>query len=337
MNISYYDHTYFTSLFEDFYYPDGSKPEWKAIDKLQRMFMELHRQLRLIKPLTFPVSTIAMVHDNKDIIDKEYKELCAEEWAKGGSFFAYINNSPTSLASCCRVLNEMDENTFSSTTGMTGIMTGSCNVITLNLNRIIQDFAKKETTWWSEDGDKNIMHNSKNKELFKEYLTDILKRVYKYHIAYKTILYELEDRGMFAPSNGGYIYLNKLYSTIGLIGYFEAAKFLGIDTSNNEEYFNFLRLIFGTVKEQNKLNSIKDKKKPILFNSEAIPGENLAVNLYKWDMKDGYWVPEDQNLYNCYFYNPWDDTSVLDKFVLHGSKISKFCDGRVSACVFLFL
>ena len=679
-NISYYDHTYFTSLFEDFYYPDGSKPEWKAIDKLQRMFMELHRQLRLIKPLTFPVSTIAMVHDNKDIIDKEYKELCAEEWAKGGSFFAYINNSPTSLASCCfskdtkflwkastsgvhctsfaeynelpyknmkenmkvfhngswvsgkvvelpnrpmykittfnnkefimtdnhinpvlggekttsqltlndyllfntsqlsaipenneyltfsqgfvigsfigdgsfgpeidgtiyetiisqnknkvkicaqrfkkvleqmgldnnvrieaphnnvynirisckelvafiikwtnwfrgtyafnkklnldcllqssdfrkgilagwyntdggnsnrcyttsselaeqmeilitslgmqstinisdrtdekvvirdnvynrnyplycvrwyenanhrqnkdkenswikynngiyfkiksiekvnyndkvyciecknqkepyftlpsglithncRVLNEMDENTFSSTTGMTGIMTGSCNVITLNLNRIIQDFAKKETTWWSEDGDKNIMHNSKNKELFKEYLTDILKRVYKYHIAYKTILYELEDRGMFAPSNGGYIYLNKLYSTIGLIGYFEAAKFLGIDTSNNEEYFNFLRLIFGTVKEQNKLNSIKDKKKPILFNSEAIPGENLAVNLYKWDMKDGYWVPEDQNLYNCYFYNPWDDTSVLDKFVLHGSKISKFCDG----------
>lgn len=100
-NISYYDHTYFTSLFEDFYYPDGSKPEWKAIDKLQRMFMELHRQLRLIKPLTFPVSTIAMVHDNKDIIDKEYKELCAEEWAKGGSFFAYINNSPTSLASCC--------------------------------------------------------------------------------------------------------------------------------------------------------------------------------------------------------------------------------------------
>ena len=85
------------------------------------MFMELHRNLRLIKPLTFPVTTIAMVHDNKDIIDKKYKELCAEEWAKGGSFFAYINDSPTSLASCCRVLNKMDENTFSSTTGMTGI------------------------------------------------------------------------------------------------------------------------------------------------------------------------------------------------------------------------
>lgn len=209
-------------------------------------------------------------------------------------------------------------------------MTGSCNVITLNLNRIVQNCAK-EHNYLDCVNLVGSVENCINKKQFYEYLkadlTNILKRVYKYHIAYKTILYELEDRGMFAPSNGGYIYLKKLYSTIGLIGYFEAAKFLGIDTSNNEEYFNFLRLIFGTVKEQNKLNSIKDKKKPILFNSEAIPGENLAVNLYKWDMKDGYWVPENQNLYNCYFYNPWDDTSVLDKFVLHGSKISKFCDG----------
>ena len=302
--------------------------------------MELHRNLRLIKPLTFPVTTLAMVHDNKDIIDKKYKELCAEEWAKGGSFFAYINDSPTSLASCCRVLNKMDENTFSSTTGMTGIMTGSCNVITLNLNRIIQDCARKHNYLDC----KNLVgsvENCINKKQFYEYLkvdlANVLKRVYKYHIAYKNILYELEEKGMFAPSNGGYIYLKKLYSTIGLIGYFEAAQFLNINPSNNDEYFEFLKLLFGTVKEQNKENSIYDKKRPFLFNSEAIPGENVAVKLYNWDKQDGYWVPENQNLYNCYFYNPWDNTSVLDKFVLHGSKISKFCDGRMSACVFLFL
>lgn len=333
-NISYYDHTYFVSLFEDFYYPDGTKPQWEAIDTLQRMFMELHRNLRLIKPLTFPVTTIAMVHDNKDIIDKKYKELCAEEWAKGGSFFAYINDSPTSLASCCRVLNKMDENTFSSTTGMTGIMTGSCNVITLNLNRIIQDCARKHNYLDC----KNLVgsvENCINKKQFYEYLkvdlANVLKRVYKYHITYKTILYELEEKGMFAPSNGGYIYLKKLYSTIGLIGYFEAAQFLNINPSNNDEYFEFLKLLFGTVKEQNKENSIYDKKRPFLFNSEAIPGENVAVKLYNWDKQDGYWVPENQNLYNCYFYNPWDNTSVLDKFVLHGSKISKFCDGGQAA------
>ena len=78
-NISYYDKTYFNSLFEDFVYPDGTKPEWEAIDTLQRIFMELHRELRLIKPLTFPVTTMALVHDGTDVIDKEYKKLCADE------------------------------------------------------------------------------------------------------------------------------------------------------------------------------------------------------------------------------------------------------------------
>ena len=120
-------------MFENFYYPNGTQPEWEAIDCLQRIFMELHRELRLIKPLTFPVTTMAMVHDGTDVIDKEYKKLCAEEWAKGGSFFCYLSDNPSSLASCCRVLNEIQDNTFSSINGLQGVMTGSCNVITLNL------------------------------------------------------------------------------------------------------------------------------------------------------------------------------------------------------------
>ena len=323
-NCSYYDKTYFESIFDNFYYPDGTQPEWKAIDTLQRIFMELHRELRLIKPLTFPVTTFAMVHDGNDVIDKEYKELCAEEWAKGGSFFCYLSSNPSALASCCRVLNEMSENTFSSTTGMTGIMTGSCNVITLNINRIVQDWYKqmeKLNSGWNKQS-----ALSSSADLY-EYLKEILERVYKYHIAYKTMLYDLEEKGMFSPSNGGYIYMKKLYSTIGLIGYTEAAQFLGLEVSNNPEYIEFLKFIFGTVKEQNKEHSIHDKKRPILFNSEAIPGEGLGVKLYEHDKADGYWVPENQNLYNCYFYNPWDNTSILDKFILHGKQVAPYCDG----------
>lgn len=327
-NVSWYDKYYFESLFGDFYYPDGSKPKWKQIDTLQRMFMALMRRIRLIKPITFPVTTMALVHNNKEYLDKDYKELCAEEWAKGGSFFCYTSDNPSSLASCCRVLNEMSNNTFSSTTGMTGVMTGSCNVITLNINRIVQDWAKEETTWWSEEGDKNLLHCKDNIPLLKKYLVNILERVYKYHIAYKTMLYDLEERGMLAPSNGDYIYIKKLYSTIGIIGYTEAAKFLGLEISNNKDYKEFLQLILGTIKEQNKLHSIKDKKRPFLFNSEAVPGEGLGIKLYNWDKEDGYKVPEDQNLYNCYFYNPWStNTSVLDKIKLHGKDIAYYTDG----------
>lgn len=340
-NISYYDSIYFESLFGDFYYPDGTKPEWKAIDVLQRMFMELHRELRLIKPLTFPVSTMALVHNNSEYLDKDYKDLCAEEWAKGGSFFCFNSDNPTSLASCCRVLNEITENTFSSTTGMTGVMTGSCNVITLNLNRIIQNWFRSIPKMEDDFGigivpselqvGKYLVKYPEMQQSLKKYLISILERVYKYQIAYKTMLYDLEDAGMFTASNAGYIYMKKLYSTVGLIGYSEAARFLGYTVGNNDDYKSFLQLILGTVKEQNKLHSIHDKKRPFLMNSEAIPGENLAVKLYQWDSEDGYWVPKDQNLYNCYFYNPWDNTSVLDKLKLHGKDISKYTDGGQAA------
>ena len=320
-NVSWYDKVYFESLFGEFCYPDGSKPQWQQIDTLQRLFMELMREIRLIKPITFPVTTMALVHNNKEYLDKEYKELCAEEWAKGGSFFCYTSDNPTSLASCCRVLNEMSDNTFSSTTGMTGVMTGSCNVITLNINRIVQDCNKayglKRNGGWKE-----------NTSFIKDYLVDILHRVYKYHIAYKTMLYDLEDKGMLAASNGGYIYMNKLYSTIGIIGYTEAAQYLGLEISNNKEYKEFLQLILSTIKEQNKIHSIKDRKRPFLFNSEAIPGEGVGIKFYNWDKEDNYIVPEEQNLYNCYFYNPWtEDTSILDKIKLHGKEINNYTDG----------
>lgn len=337
-NISYYDKTYFESLFGEFYYPDGTRPEWKAVDTLQRMFMKWFNQVRLKQVLTFPVETFAMVHNNHDIIDQEYKNLCAEMYAEGHSFFTYISDSADSLASCCRLRNELAENTFSPTSGLTGVMTGSCNVITLNINRIVQDWALQHPFEGHslikgqplQTNPLNCVHLEQD---FVQYLTTILQRVYKYHIAYKTMLYDMEDKRMFASSNGGYIYINKLYSTIGINGLNEAARFLGLTVGNNPEYIQFLQLVLGTIKEQNKLHSIHDKKRPFLFNSEVVPAEGLGGKNYRWDKQDGYWVPDDENLYNSYFYDAHDNTSVLDKFVLHGHQTYQYTDGGSAAHV----
>lgn len=325
-NVSYYDHTYFDSLFGEFYYPDGTKPQWEAIDCLQRLFMKFFNKLRTKQILTFPVETMAMVYDPKtnDIIDKEYKDFTAEMYAEGHSFFTYISDSADSLASCCRLRNELAENTFNPTSGLTGVMTGSCNVITLNINRIVQDCNKayglKRNGGWKE-----------NTSFLRDYLVDILQRVYKYHVAFKTMLYELEDKGMFAASNGGYIHISKLYSTMGINGLNEAARFLGMTVGNNKEYIEFLQLVLGTIKEQNKIHSIHDANRPFLFNSEVVPAEGLGGKNYNWDKEDGYWVPEDENLYNSYFYNAHDDTSVLDKFILHGRQTYQYTDGGSAA------
>jgi ribonucleoside-triphosphate reductase len=325
-NVSYYDHTYFDSLFGEFYYPDGTKPQWEAIDCLQRLFMKFFNKLRTKQILTFPVETMAMVYDPKtnDIIDKDYKDFTAEMYAGGHSFFTYISDSADSLASCCRLRNELAENTFNPTSGLTGVMTGSCNVITLNINRIVQDCNKayglKRNGGWKE-----------NTSFLRDYLVDILQRVYKYHVAFKTMLYELEDKGMFAASNGGYIHISKLYSTIGINGLNEAARFLGMTVGNNKEYIEFLQLVLGTIKEQNKIHSIHDANRPFLFNSEVVPAEGLGGKNYNWDKEDGYWVPDDENLYNSYFYDAHDDTSVLDKFILHGRQTYQFTDGGSAA------
>ena len=333
-NISYFDKTYFEAMFGEFYYPDGTKPEWKAVDILQRLFMKWFNKLRTKAIVAFPVETFAMVHNGKDIIDKKYKDLCAEMYAEGHSFFTYISDSADSLASCCRLRNQVDKNTFSPTSGLTGIMTGSCNVITLNINRIIQDCFK------------NIIHpddynkleinacwkNKYGKENVKHYLENILDRVYKYHIAYKTILYDWEDAGMFTCCNAGYIHIKKLYSTIGINGLNEAAEFLGLKVNNNEEYIEFLQLILSTIKEQNAKYSINDKKRPFLFNSEVVPAESLSSKNYNWDKKDGYEVPSNRNLYNSYFFLQNDNNiSVLDKMYLHGNSTYQYTDGG-SAC-----
>lgn len=335
INFSYYDSNYFKALFGEFFYPDGTKPEWKAIDYLQRKFMKYLNAERLNAVIAMPVETMALLSDGEDIIDKEYKKFTAEMYAEGHSFFTYISDNPNGLASCCRLRNEIEENTFSFTNGLTGIQTGSCNVITLNLNRIVQDWYKSIpsiTVAGLIPEKKHLVRDilcTSPMWGFKNYLINILERVYKYHIAYKTMLYEIEDAGMLTSSKAGYIYMKKLYSTIGLNGINEAAEFLGIKCSYNKEYMEFCNLITSTIKEQNKIHNIRDKKRPFLFNTEFVPAESLGAKNYNWDKEDGYVVNPDRNLYNSYFYLAHDDTSVLDKFRLHGRNFTSTLDGGV--------
>ena len=263
-NVSYYDKNYYNAMFEDFAYPDSTKPTWEQIDYLQRLFMRTLNKERLTSVIAFPVETMCLLSNGKDdILDKEYKEFTAQMYSEGHSFFTYISDSPSALASCCRLRNEITENVFSFTNGLSGLKTGSCNVITLNLNRIIQDYVKSVGIKASFDG---------YKDSFKEYFINILKRIYKYHTAYKTMLYELESKGMLNASTAGYIRIQDLYSTIGLNGINEAAMSVGIKVGYNKKYIDFCRLITSTIKEQNKLHSTAKFK----FNQEFVPAESLG-------------------------------------------------------------
>ena len=317
ININYFDSNYWNSMFKDFYFPDGTQPKWERVDYLQKLFMKWFNAERKKTLLTFPVESMAMLTDGKDVIDQDYKNFTAEMWEEGHSFFVYLSDNADSLASCCRLRNEVTNNEFSFTNGLTGIKTGSVNVITLNINRIIQDIIGK---------DPSLFTFKECLDIIKSHLVNILERVYKYHIAYKTMVYELEKKGMLTASTAGYIDMQSLFSTIGLNGLNDAAEFLGIKCSNNEEYKNFVQLITGTISEQNKKHGTKEFK----FNQEFVPAEQLSSRNYNWDKEDGYVVNPNRNLYNSYIYLADDpNTSILDRFVLHGKDYTGLMDGGV--------
>lgn len=320
INISYFDSNYWKALFEDFVFPDGSKPEWERVDVLQRMFLDWFNSERKKTLLTFPVETMSLLTDGEDVIDKDYKKLTCEMWAKGHSFFLYNSDSPDNLASCCRLRNELGKNEFSFTNGLTGIRTGSCNVITLNLSRIIQNFVREKY------GVPRVHLSSEVYPEMKKYLGEILDRVYKYHTAYKTMLYELEEVGMLTASKAGYIYMQDLFSTIGINGLNDAAEFIGLECNDNPDYELFVQTITGFISEQNRAHSSKKFR----FNQEFVPAEQLSSRNYNWDKENGYWVNPNRNLYNSYIYLADDEkTSILDRIRLHGKRYTGLMDGGV--------
>lgn len=208
----------------------------------------------------------------------------------------------------CRLSSKLSKPQFNFTNGQIGEMTGSKNVITLNLNRIVQN-------WYGTLGSPNPFYWDEHRDNFKEYLCTILDRVYKYQTAYNDCLMKLYDAGLLTVYTAGFIDLRKQYLTIGINGLNQAAEFLGIDCNKNSRYEQFCNDIFSSIKEQNTLH----KTKELMFNTEFTPCESAAIKMYNRDKKDGYWVPEDTNLYASYIYKPNDThISLLDKIYLHG-------------------
>lgn len=225
----------------------------------------------------------------------------------------------------CRLSSKISKPQFNFTNGQIGEMTGSQNVITLNFNRIIQDWynSMKVNVSVEEKSGKaspefigSLLRTDKDlQESLKVYLIEILERIYKYQTAYNSCLRRLLDAGLLTTYTAGFIDLKKQYLTIGINGLNQGAEFLGYQCNKNESYKKFCNLIFSTIKEQNQLH----KSNSLMFNTEFTPCESASIKLYNRDKKDGYWVPSDTNLYASYIYKPNDSNiSILDKIYLHG-------------------
>ena len=340
-NIGYFDKNYFEGVFGEFKFPDGSSPKWETLSWLQKKFMKWFNEERTKYILTFPVETMAMLTDGHDVIDKEYADFTSEMWAEGHSFFCYLSDSPDSLSSCCRLRNslkdeedeEHNHTTHQFSMGTASVATGSKSVMTINLNRVVQNATRKclldAEGYKLEDGKQFFVSNiGKNKEKLYDYIsneiTDITERVHKYQRAFNEIIKDFYNAHMLDVYSAGFISMKKQYLTVGVNGLTDAAEFLGIEPNLNENYEEFVNLILETINKSNK----NDKTRDCMYNTEFVPGENLSNKNYNWDKKDGYYVSPKHVMYSSYFFNPEDTSlSILDKMKLHGERFVKYLDG----------
>ena len=339
-NISYFDKPYFEGVFGDFRFPDGSAPKWETLDWLQKHFMNWFNEERNHYILTFPVETMALLTDGgDDFADPEYADFTAQMWAKGHSFFCYLSNSPDSLSSCCRLRNslkDLEDDEHNHTThqysmGTASVATGSKSVMTINLNRLIQDAARKY--FKQEKGVQMtpgvaLKPSDYDKEKLYEYIREAVveqtTRVHKYQNAFNEIIKDFLKAEMLDVYRAGFIDMRKQYLTVGVNGLTDAAEFLGLKATPNEDYKEFVNTLLETINICNR----HDRTREAMFNTEFVPGENLSGKNYKWDKKDGYYVSPDRNMYSSYFYNPEDESlSMIDKFKLHGEDYVKYLDG----------
>lgn len=302
-NISYYDKFYFDSIFGEFRFPDGSRPSWPALDWLQRRFMRWFNQERTKAVLTFPVETMALLSKDGDVLDKEYADFTAQMYAEGHSFFTYMSDNADSLASCCRLRNEIQDNGFSYTLGAGGVSTGSKSVLTVNLNRCVQQATREGRP-------------------YTDFLAEIIDLMHKVQLAYNENLKDMLNKGMLPLFDAGYINIKRQYLTIGVNGMVEAAESLGITISDNTEYEQFVGNILGLIEHYNR----QYRTKEVMFNCEMIPAENVGVKHARWDRENGYYVPRD--CYNSYFYVVEDEqTDIIEKFRLHGRRFIEHLTG----------
>lgn len=248
-NDAYFDEPYFKGMFENFVFPDGSKPNWETVSFLQWEFMNWFNRERLKAELTFPVETMNLLNDGKKFVDEEWFQKTAMLYEAGHSFFTYTSDSVDSLASCCRLRNEMQDNTFSYTLGAGGVSTGSKGVMTININRLVQNATRDGVD-------------------ISTAIAEQVEKIHKYLTAFNEIIKDNFNARLLTVYDAGFISLDKQYLTVGINGFVEGAEFLGIEVSaHNPKYVEYCEKILKPIYDLNK----RDRTSELMFNTEFVP------------------------------------------------------------------
>ena len=314
-NTSVFDHEYFEALFGGSEFPDGTfmiDYEEEIID-FQKWYMEVMAEIRDTNMFTFPVSTISLLRQNGEFVDKEFAEWAISHNMKWSDSNLFVDSTVNSLSNCCRLKSNIKDLGYFNSIGGTALKVGSVKVNTVNLARVALD-SKNET----------------------EYLDNLKYRVYVCLCALDAVRHIIErnvEKGILPNFSYGLIDFEHLYNTIGFIGVYETMKKFGyvkVDEFGNtfytEDASQFGKKIFETMREVAD-DFIQEYECDYQINTEQIPGESAAAKLMK---KDKFFYPKakiyDLPLYGNQFV-PLGIKTTLQERVRIQAMFDNYCNG----------
>ena len=312
-NSSIFDHPYLEALFGGMQFPDGKFmiDEIEGIMDFQKLFLTTMHEIREKNMMTYPVNTISLLKDkNGNFVDREFAEWACKENMKWCDSNFFIDDSVTSLSSCCRLSNNVKD-LYMNSIGGTALKVGSEKVNTINLARISYECGNSKEEY---------LHILKDRTLLCLEVLDTIR-----HIVQRNI-----EKGLMKNFDAGIVDMDKLYSTIGVLGIYETLDKFGYVVKDKfgyatytEEGIEFAEEILSTI---HKVKEDFKQKHDYMINLEAVPAESAAAKLMK---KDKYFYPDEK--YELPLYaNQWIPlgvrTSIENKIKI-SARIDEACTG----------
>ena len=313
-NVNFFDHPYFEAIFGGSEFPDGSFmiDYEEEIINFQKLFLTEMSEIRHQNMMTFPVSTISLLTDeNGHFVDDEFARWACEHNRLWNDSNWFVDSSVTSLSSCCRLKNNIEELGYMNTIGGAALKVGSVKVSTVNLAR--------------------IAYETNNEQEYLTQLKNTLEINLKLLDCQRNIIQRNIEKGLLHTFDCKMIEMEYLYSSIGIMGIFETMKKFGYtyeddfgNTYYKEEAFSFGKKIFKVIHNTKDL-FLLDKNYHI--NLEAIPGEAMAA---RFQQADEILYP-DQVIKDLPLYgNQWIPLGIkttIQERIRIAAAFSEYCSG----------
>lgn len=282
-----------------------SADEWKDfvinyIMELQEIYAKFHEKgdpLNNGIPYRFPVTTMNISKDDDgNILDENFFDfVCQRDITR----FNIFTSKGTKVASCCRLINDaelLDMGSSVNSFGGSTVSMGSHRVVTINFAR--------------------IAYEANSMEDFYKILDKRIRGAAKVLKAHKVLIGKMEAKGLEPFITRGWIRMDRLFSTFGILGVVEAKKIL--ETKFSDEIKEGQDVMNDYLVYLNKHSQEYAKELGLFSNIEQIPGESYAVRLATVDNLIFNDNIIDAPLYANQFVPLWEDATIWEKLEADG-------------------